>query len=100
MISDCKYVFSESSTLLAEAVFFDKVALCFDPEPEKFKYLYYRNFPELVFNDVESIISRIEKTLNKQNDFYNDINLNLMICKTKSHPWNIIKKDMEIIQKI
>ena len=98
LISDCKYVFSESSTLLAEAVFFDKVALCFDPEPEKFKYLYYRNFPELVFKDTESIIKKIRKTISKSNNFYTNSDLNLLINKTKCHPWHFIKKDIDSIK--
>jgi len=97
LIADCKYVFSESSTLLAEAVFFDKVALCFDPEPEKFKYLYYRNFPELVFKDTKSIIKKIRNTISKNNNFYSNSDLSLLINKTKFHPWQIIKSDMDSI---
>ncbi len=99
MISDCKYIFSESSTLLAEAVYFNKVALCFDPDPKTFKYLYYRNFPELVFNDVDSLIIRINTTKNKTENYYSDPNLNQMIFKTKNHPWNIIKDDMILLEK-
>jgi hypothetical protein len=100
LIRDCKYIFSESSTLLAEAVYFEKVALCYDPEPKKFKYLYYRNFPELVFNDVDEVILRITETQNKSESYYEDRNLIELISKTKDHPWNIIKKDMMLIENI
>ena len=99
LLSDCKYVFSESSTLLAESVYFKKVSLCFDPEPKKFKFLYYRNFPELIFNDVESIVSRIKKTQSINENFYKDKNLDQLICKTETHPWDIIKNDIESIEK-
>ena len=63
-LSHCKYVFSESSTLLAEGVHFDKVVLCYDPDPT-FKYLYYRKFPELIFKEVGQIIKRITETREK-----------------------------------
>ena len=98
LLSDCKYVFSESSTLLAESVYFNKITLCFDPEPKKFKYLYYRKFPELIFTNIESIILRIKETQNINRNFYKDENLNQLICKTKTHPWDIIKDDMLLVE--
>jgi hypothetical protein len=94
LLPRCKYVFSESSTLLAEAVYFDRIALCFDPDPS-FKFLYYRKFPEMIFKDVDGLIARIQETRNLP-VHYNDPNLGSMTFKGDRHPWCIIKEDMII----
>jgi len=92
LLPRCKYVFSESSTLLAEAVYFDRIALCFDPDPS-FKFLYYRKFPEMIFKDVEGLIERIRETRYLP-VHYNDPNLGKMTFKGDRHPWDLIKEDM------
>ena len=92
LIPKCKYVFSESSTLLAEAVYFDRIALCYDPD-SAFKFLYYRKFPEMLFSDVDELIARINSTRYLP-VYYNDPNLDLMTFKGNRHPWSIIKEDM------
>jgi hypothetical protein len=94
LLPRCKYVFSESSTLLAEAVYFDRIALCFDPDPS-FKFLYYRKFPEMIFKDVDGLIARIKETRYLP-VHYNDPNLGSMTFKGDRHPWCIIKEDMII----
>lgn len=90
----CKYLFSESSTLLAEALYFDRVTLCFDPVLE-FKFLYYRKFPELVFKDVNALANRIKETRNIT-VHYSDPNLKNLIFRGSEHPWEIIKKTLLI----
>jgi hypothetical protein len=92
LLPQCKYVFSESSTLIAEAVYFDRIALCYDPDP-LFKFLYYRKFPEIIYKDIDDLISKIKETKNKQ-FFYTDKNLELLTYKGDKHPWKIIKDDM------
>ncbi len=94
LLPRCKFVFSESSTLLAESVYFDRIALCFDPDPS-FKFLYYRKFPEMVFKDVDGLIARIQETRYLP-VHYNDPNLGSMTFKGDKHPWSIIKEDIII----
>lgn len=88
----CKYVFSESSTLLAEAIYFDRVALCYDPDPA-FRFLYYRKFREMIFKDVEQMAARIRET-RYQEVHYNDPYLQDMIYKCDEHPWDVIRRNM------
>jgi hypothetical protein len=93
----CKYLFSESSTLLAEAVYFDRVALCYDPDPA-FRFLYYRKFPELIFRDAESIAERIRETLDKPVR-YTDPNLQQLIFKGGPHRGKLSDKTCQELQR-
>ncbi len=94
LLPRCKYLFSESSTLLAESVYFDRITLCYDPYPNVFRFLYYRRFPEVIFNDVQLLAGRIKDTIDKP-VYYSDPSLDELIHKDSMHPWDIIKNDMQ-----
>ena len=48
--------------------------------------------------DLNQYAKKIRKTISKSNNFYTNSDLNLLINKTKCHPWHIIKKDIDSIK--
>ena len=59
LIHACGYVIGESSTLIAEAVQFGKVAFALDVDPRT-KYLLHRDFPDICVHSGAELVKRIE----------------------------------------
>ena len=94
LIPKCKYIFSESSTLLAEAVYFNRIPLCYDPDPS-FKFLYYRAFfGECISKTPIELIERIQQTMHSKVSFEGQ-KLDQLIHKDEDHSWAMIKEDLK-----
>lgn len=86
------YWFSESSTLIAEAVQFGRIGLCLDPD-ERFKFLYYRQYPALLIKNADEAVARIRDleagaAVFPRSDFAPMIDLSGNIC------WDEFRKDL------
>jgi hypothetical protein len=91
------YWMSESSTLIAEAIQFGRVGLCLDPD-DRFKFLYYRQFPSLLVRSAQEAISRIRdledgSAIYARRDFAPIIDLSGRVC------WDEIRMDLGLSPK-
>lgn len=60
LLFSCQYVFSDGSTLAAEAIQFGLDSYVFDFEPERWKVLNYRELPGVCVHSAEEAISRVK----------------------------------------
>ena len=93
----CATWISESSTLIAEAIQFGRQALCLDPDP-RFKFLYYRRFPEICVPD-GTTAARAIRAWEDGTRRYPRESLAPAIVLTGRVAWDVIRRDFGLASR-